>query len=228
MSTRFLSWLDEWFGKLQPLAINQAGINPENTALFSVDMVNGFCHQGPLASINVVSIIPYVIETFNKCQKFGIKHYLLLQDTHSEKAVEFVAYPPHCQRGSDESRTIPEIAKLPFANEFTVIEKNCLSPAFSPSYQMWMKVHPRIDTFIIIGNCTDLCVYTIAMQLRLQANTGDLKRRVIVVADAVATYDIPVESAQKLKALPHDAKLLHKLFLYHMKLNGVEVVSSLS
>lgn len=228
MNEEFLTWLEDWYKNLKPIKLGDIVKDPQKTVLISVDMVNGFCHRGPLASKNVASIIPQVINIFYACHKFGITYYLLLQDTHSEKAEEFEAYPPHCQRGSDESRTIPDIAKLPFAKEFTVIEKNCLSPAFSPSYKTWMKSHPDIDAFIIIGNCTDLCVYTVAMQLRLEANAKDVKRRVIVVADSVATYDLPVETAQKIDALAHDAALLHKLFLYHMKLNGIEVVSSRS
>jgi hypothetical protein len=37
-----------------------------------------------------------------------------------------------------------------------------------------------------------------------------------------------VERAEQLGAVPHDAELLHRVFLYHMMLNGVEVVASLA
>jgi hypothetical protein len=42
----------------------------------------------------------------------------------------------------------------------------------------------------------------------------------------VDTYDLPVDVAERIGAMPHDANLLHPLFLYHMALNGAKVVSS--
>lgn len=227
MSEEFLQWLDTWLQELKPLNLGKSGFDPQKTALISVDMINGFCHEGPLASKEVASIIPTVIVVFNKCHKFGINNFLLLQDTHSDHAEEFHAYPPHCQKGSQESQTIHEIKNLPFLKGFTIIEKNSLSPVFSESYKKWMKKNPGVDTFLIIGNCTDLCVYTIATHLRLEANSQDIKRRLIVVADAIATYDFPVETAKKLGTIPHDGEILHKIFLYHMRLNGVEVVKNI-
>jgi hypothetical protein len=38
---------------------------------------------------------------------------------------------------------------------------------------------------------------------------------------------MPVETAQEIGAMPHDGDLLHRIFLYQMALNGVEVVASL-
>jgi hypothetical protein len=67
------------------------------------------------------------------------------------------------------------------------------------------------------------------MYLRLRANVLGLRQvRVIVPADCVQTYDLPVETAQELGALPHDGDLLHRVFLYHMALNGIEVVAQLT
>src|SRR3990172_4235833 len=103
MNKQFLTWLEHWIADLKPLSLAKSGLVPNKAALISVDMVNGFCHQGPLASKNVTSIIPKVIEAFNKCREFGVSNFLLLQDTHSPDASEFEAYPPHCQRGSKES-----------------------------------------------------------------------------------------------------------------------------
>lgn len=227
MQPAFLDWINDWYKKLSPSSFQDLKINPTKTALISVDMIVGFCHEGPLASKEVASIIPALISTIEKSYKIGVRNFLLLQDTHSENAVEFAAYPPHCIRGTNESKTIPELTKLPFSNLFTIIEKNSLSPAFSDSFIKWMKSHTEVENFIIVGNCTDLCVHTVAMHLRLGANAADLKRRVIVVADSVATYNMTVETAQKVGAMSHESELLHKLFLYHMKLNGVEILKDL-
>ena len=66
------------------------------------------------------------------------------------------------------------------------------------------------------------------MHLRLEANARQLARRVIVPADCVATYDLDVETAAQISAMPHPGDLLHALFLYHMRLNGVEVYLKVS
>jgi hypothetical protein len=88
----------------------------------------------------------------------------------------------------------------------------------------WVAEHPQVNTFIVVGDCTDLCTYQLAMHLRLDANARQIQRRVIVPAEAVDTYDTPVDVARQIGALPHDADLLHAVFLYHMALNGIEVV----
>ena len=66
---------------------------------------------------------------------------------------------------------------------------------------------------------------TLAMHLRLRANALDLsEQRVIVSADAVETYDMSVETARQVGALAHPGGFFHRVFLYHMALNGIQVV----
>ena len=63
------------------------------------------------------------------------------------------------------------------------------------------------------------------MYLKLQANARNEKSRVILPVDCVDTYDLPVHVANDIGAIPHDGDLLHYIFLYHMMLNGIEVVA---
>lgn len=225
---KFLDWLDDWIKKLPPATFQDLKIDPEKTALVSVDMVKGFCSIGPLASPDIAAIIPEIVSLFKKCQVYGIKHFLLFQDTHHPETPEFSSYPPHCLRGSEEAETIDELKSLSFADKFTIFEKNSISPQYGTEFDDWLKKHTEIETFIIVGNCTDLCVYFHAMHLRLSANAANLKRRIIVPEAAVATYDMTVETAKKIGALPHNRILMHKIFLYHLSLNGVEIVSLIS
>ena len=102
--------------------------------------------------------------------------------------------------------------------------KNSLSAFFGTSLATWLDAHRELSAAVILGNCTDLCVYLLAMQLKLYANAYNLKTRFIVPANAVQTYDMPIETANAIGALPHDGDFLHLVFLYHMRLNGVEVV----
>lgn len=221
--TEFFDWLTTWEQNLPVKSINELQRDPKKIAVICVDMVVGFCHKGPLASPEVKSIIPDVVSVFQKAHAAGVEHFLLVQDAHHKEAVEFSAYPPHCQKGSEEAETIPEIKQLPFAEKFTLIEKNSLSPAYNTEFDTYFKKHPEIDTFIIVGDCTDLCIYSMAMHLRLCANAANLQRNVVVPAKAVGTYDMSVATAKQLGAFPHPEKILHPLFLYHMALNAVEV-----
>jgi nicotinamidase-related amidase len=152
---------------------------------------------------------------------------VLTQDTHDPNTPEFGAYPPHCIAGTPESQTVAEIAALPFAEQIAVFPKNSLSSHLGTSLGAWLRERPTLDTFVIIGDCTDLCVYSAAMHLRLEANALNLHRRVIVPAAAVDTFDTPVAVARELGIYAHDADLHHVLFLHHMAQNGVEVVGEL-
>ena len=58
---------------------------------------------------------------------------------------------------------------------------------------------------------------------------------VVLAVDRTAASFVPVmvtvtevETARQIGALPHDGDLLHRLFLYHMALNGIRVVRELS
>jgi nicotinamidase-related amidase len=157
----------------------------------------------------------------------GVRNIVLTQDTHEPDAVEFAAFAPHCVRGTSEAETVPEIKSLPFFDQITVIEKNSIHSGLNTGLEEWIKTHPQIDTFIVVGDCTDLCTYQLAMYLHLDANARQLKRRVVVPADCVATYDLPVAVAKEIGAFPHDGDLLHQVFLFHMALNGVQVLSSI-
>jgi nicotinamidase-related amidase len=153
---------------------------------------------------------------------------VLTQDTHPANAVEFSHYPPHCVRGTIESETVPEYKKLPFANEFVIVEKNSISSAHNTSLDKWLNARKNVDTFIVVGDCSDLCTYQLAMHLRLRANASQQKVRVVLPENCVQTYDTPVALAKKLGIPPHDGDLLHAVFLFNMANNGVEVVKEIA
>ena len=58
----------------------------------------------------------------------------------------------------------------------------------------------------------------------LRANAHDYKQRVILPADAVQTYDMPIATAKEMGTLAHPGDFFHLVFLYHMALNGIQVV----
>jgi nicotinamidase-related amidase len=225
-STQFLNELVTWERDLPALSWDDFVVEAQQgkVALFSVDMINGFCHEGPLASSRIKGIIPAVVAAFQGAHALGVRNFVLAQDCHTPDSVEFAAFPPHCQAGTSEAGTIPELAALPFADLYTIVEKNSLNAFHGTSLGQWLEEHRDLSSAVVVGNCTDLCVYQMAMHLRLYANAHNLPLRVIVPENAVQTYDTPIEVAKQIGALPHDGDFLHLSFLYHMRLNGIEIV----
>jgi nicotinamidase-related amidase len=225
-SAQFLTALVKWESDLLHIAWNDLREDAQQgrVALFSTDMINGFCYEGTLSSPRVKNIIPAVTAAFEGAYSIGVRDFVLAQDCHTPDAVEFADFPPHCQIGTVEAETIPELAKLPFADLYTIVPKNSLSAFYGTSLGTWLDAHRELNAAVIVGNCTDLCVYQMALHLKLYANAYNLKTRVIVPENAVQTYDMPIEVANAIGALPHNGDFLHLVFLYHMRLNGVEVV----
>jgi nicotinamidase-related amidase len=227
-SKPFLSYVVEWKDNLEPKPLAEI-INgqADKVAVISVDIINGFCYEGALASPRVASIVDPIAALFQKSYQGGIRNFILTQDTHPADAVEFANYPPHCIRGTSESETVDKFKELPFFDQFQVMPKNSINSAIGTNLETWLEAHPQVNTFITVGDCTDLCTYQLAMHLKLRGNARNEKVRVILPVDCVDTYDLPVSVANEIGAIPHDGDLLHYLFLYHMRLNGIEVVAKL-
>ena len=227
-SAPFLRYLEEWHSNLPELALDELiGANPANVAVMCVDVVVGFCNEGALASPRVNQIVTPIAQLFTRLHQRGVRHFVLPQDTHEPDAVEFTAYPPHCVRGTREAETVDELKALPFSDEFTIIEKNALSAFVDTALPGWVREHPEVETYIVTGDCTDLCTYNLALHLRMDANARQLRRRVVLVEECVDTYDVSMETAQQLGIRPHPADFHHVVFLHHMEQNGVEIVKRL-
>jgi len=227
-SRPFLDYLTDWRARLPALDLAAELQEPRRAAVISVDLVKGFCAVGPLASPRVQAIVAPVARLFERAHALGVPHFVLTQDAHEPDAVEFGSFAPHCARGTEESETAPELAALPFANQFVVIPKNSIDSSLAPAFQNWLAQHLDVRTFIVVGDCTDLCIYQMAMALRVRANALQLRDvRVVIPADCVDTYDLPVDAAKSLGIFPHAGDLLHLIFLYHMALNGVEIVATI-
>ncbi len=227
-SQSFLNFLDTWQAGLAPLPLAALTQQPAHTAILSVDVIKGFCTIGPLASPRVAAMVAPIVRLLQAAWSGGLRNIILLQDTHEPDAVEFSAWPPHCVRGTAEAEAAAEIEALPFFAQLAQFPKNSISSGLNTGLTAWLNANPAVHTFVVVGDCTDLCTYQLAMHLRLDANARQLVRRVIVPADCVETYDRPVAVAAQQGGLPHDADLLHAVFLYHLALNGVEVAAKIA
>jgi nicotinamidase-related amidase len=233
-SAAFLDYLDEHTDSLPELSLDgliaEAG-GAAHVAVIAVDVVNGFCVEGPLASARVGAIVPPIGRLLEAAHRRGVRQVAVLRDAHTPDAPELGQFGPHCLSGTAESQLVRELSDLPFAASFMDIPKNATSAwAGAETLREWVSEREAegVRTFIVVGDCTDLCVYQTAMPLKLSANARDKRIDVIVPADCVDTYDLPVETARSIGATPHDAELLHAVFLYHLALNGIRVVRSLT
>jgi nicotinamidase-related amidase len=225
----FLVYLGEWYAGLESLPLSEViGGEPERVAILSIDVINGFCKSGALASERVGRIARPVADVFAHAYNLGVRNFALIQEAHHPSAIEFESYPPHGIAGTEESEAVDELKALPFFKEIAVFRKNTIHPSLGNNLDAWLAERPDVDRFIQLGDCTDICVYQSAMYLKLLANAANIRRRVIVPADAVETFDSPVEIARDLGIKAHDGDLHHVLFLHHLALNGVEVVQKLT
>jgi nicotinamidase-related amidase len=223
----FLTYLHSNFSNLSVVQNKDIFAKPEKCAIISVDVTNGFCKAGALASPRVNSIVAPIVKLLTTAWQSGVRQMILSQDTHEPDAVEFSTWPVHCVRGTEEAETVDEIKKLPFYDQLITLPKNSLSSVADTGFSVWLASHPEVDTFVVVGDCTDLCIYQMAMYLRLDADAGQKKWRVIVPADCVQTYDFPTSAAIQAGAKPHPGDIIHEFFLYHLALNGVEVVAGI-
>lgn len=228
-SALFLDYLDRWYSDLPVVSLKSLLKDhaADRTAIVIVDVVNGFCKEGKLASPRVGRIIQPIVELVRNAESQGINYFLLPQDQHPQDSREFEVYPEHCVEGTIEGKTVDELQELPNAYKFVVFPKVTINPGLQPDFQQWLQSHEEVTQLIVVGDCTDLCVHQLAMYLKLQSIQKGQNAIIIVPADCVDTFDIETQTSERNGILPHPADLMHRLFLYHMRLNGVRIVAGI-
>ncbi len=226
-SKTFLSYLENWVENLPIISLEQAVPVPAKGAVISVDVINGFLYEGALASPRVAAIDRPIAQLMQAAWDHGVRDILLVQDRHEDETLEFGEFGSHAVAGSPEAETIDMIKELPFYGELAKIYKDTIHPALNTEFDSWVSERDQLETFFAVGDVTDLCVYQLATYLRLSANAHRLNRRVIVPANCVQTWHLSVADAENLPAMPHHGDMLHATFLYHMALNGIEIVKEI-
>lgn len=195
-------------------SLSMNALDSSKTALIVIDMVNGFAKTGNLYSDRVENIIPTVVDITKKFKNYT---KLFIADTHDEKSVEFEAYLPHCI--GDESQVIKEL-KVLYDENSKEIPKNSTNGFLAPLFQEWFtKNKDTYNQYILIGDCTDICVLQFALSLKAYFNEHNQTSRIIVPLDAVETYHLDLNN--------HDGDLMNLFALYNMALNGIELVKTI-
>lgn len=170
------------------------------TVILVVDMLNGFCRAGNLASARLDSVTPRLRHHLERAEASGAD-LVFLVDTHAPDDPEFAMFPPHCVEGSGEDEVVPELAG--FAARGTVVRKHTFSGFHDTGLGAVLgRLSPEVVE--VAGVCTDICVLHTVAGLRLRGY------RVVVHRALVETYDAPGHDADAVQrfALAHIADVL--------------------
>lgn len=209
-----LNWLNSKkhaIGLLNPLSLSS--LETKTTCLVLLDLLNGFTREGPLASVRIEILIPVAEKLTKNALKSGIP-VIAFCDAHLGIASEFDNYPPHCQIGSSESALVKELEKY---TDILRIDKNSTQGWHEPIFQQWRSDHPEIDTWILAGDCTDICVLQFALALKTNDQRQNRNLRVIIPENAVNTFDTS----------EHPGNLHHIIGLSLMMDAGIEIYSEI-
>lgn len=219
-SKQILSNMIKRIDELNSLNINN--IDPSKTLVFSIDLNNGFAKNGLMSSNRVKGLINDTKETLFKLANKGIQVVAYI-DTHTTNSIELESYPLHCLKGTNECEIVDEIKKIP---NLIIKEKNSTNGfiAANPLDNNEMN-YPnlkqeeldKIDTFIISGDCTDICIYQFTMTLKNYLNQNNRKANVIIPINLIDTFD----SDQ------HNADFMNIVFANSMLDNGIILVKDI-
>ena len=206
-NTEFLHSLSAELDSLPAWSLEEAA--PASTLILSIDMNKGFTRTGAMASPRVAAILPATRSFLKSCRDGGY-FIAAVTDFHTADSIELGSYPPHCLEDSSEPELAPEIGEFPQK----ILTKNSTNAFFAPGMD---KLLEDIQTVIVIGCCTDICIQQFAVTLKAFANQNNRTFEVIVPCQLVETYDAP----------GHPAELRHQAALAYMAENGVKVVNCL-
>ena len=212
--------------------------------LVIVDEINGFATVGA-GNLAPVAANPQVTrmvrETDALARGFAGRALPIAAflDTHEPGKPE-PPYPPHCERGSGEENLVPELAWLAECPQATLIRKDCIN-GFVGAIDIasganrivdWVNAH-ALETTLVVGICTDICVMDFVLTLLSARNHGLMPSlvEIVVYEKGCATYDLPRATAEGL-GLPasasHPQDLTHHMGLYFMHSRGARLVDSVA
>lgn len=159
-----------------------------NSAIFVIDMNNGFCEEGALADPTIKGIVPNIREIIMD----GLKResaLFFVNDKHTEDSVEIKRYAGHCITPR-EQKTIKELSIFEeYADR--VFYKNSTCALFAPGMMEMLLQMKNLERIVITGCCTDICIMNFAVALRNFMDEWNVDIDIVVPINAVETFHIP-------------------------------------
>lgn len=196
----------------------------DKIAVISVDIIKGFCSQGPMSSERVGAITKPSVKLISRAYELGVRSFIFPCDCHDKDSLEFRAFPEHALKGTKEAELEDALLALPFSNTFKIVEKPAVN-SFQETELSSILKKSDFNTLIVQGDVTDLCLYQLVTGLACLGNALGKAWRIIVPLECAETYDTPIELAEKLGIPAHDAGFINLVFTYHMQLFGAEMVT---
>lgn len=189
---------------------NLDDIDLSKTELFIVDINNGFAKSGALYSPRVEALIK-PITNFTKSISGKVKNIIAFTDCHDENSLELSNYPSHCLISDFESEIVDELKEI---GNIKILPKNSTNGFFVLDDIKFEST----ENIIIVGDCTDICIYQLAITLKSYFNQHNMNKNIIIPVNLVDTYDIPNI---------HSAELLNIVFFNSLMQNGIKVVKNI-
>ena len=140
-----------------------------------IDMQNDFCTTGPLRNAAAVAVIPRIKTELEKAKAEGAK-IIFTRDTHFEDTYETSGegkHLPHkhCIKDTEGWQIVPELDTTGAG----IIDK------LHFGYAGWDKIIAPGDEVTMVGTCTDICVVSNALAIKMIENV-----EVNIIADCCA------------------------------------------
>ena len=135
--------------------MNLSDLDLNNTDLFIVDINNGFAKGGALYSPRIESLINPIVN-FTKSVSKDIRSIIAFTDYHTNESVELLNYPTHCIKDTIECEIVDELKSI---DNIKIVKKNSTNGFFALDSLNF----DDTDNIIIVGDCTDICIYQLAI-----------------------------------------------------------------
>lgn len=229
---------------LLPLTLQSVDLGQGTVGLIIVDAVVGFTRRGNLADAeHMVPMVQRIAAVYHDLvARLGDRlRVLCFVDRHHADIPE-PPYPPHCITGTGEDELDPDLEFLKADPRVTFVAKDCINGFVGAidrdtgvnAFCRWVIDH-GVDTLLVTGDCTDICVSDFVLSTLSARNHGLLTDldpadragyvaaitglRVAVLADACDTFHAPGF---------HDRTAAHHAGLWMMASRGAIVASDYS
>jgi nicotinamidase-related amidase len=181
-------------------------LDPRRTAVVVTDMQNDFVRpEGKLCVPGAQQAVAPIGRLLARARQAGV-FIIYTQDQHGENDPEYRIWGEHVRAGTWGVEIIPELAPQP-GDE--VVQKPRYDPFYATRMEDVLHSHPQIDTLVIVGTVTNICV------LHMAGSAAQRWYRVIVPRDAVAA----------LSEFDQEAALHQIDFLYKGTITTVDAVT---
>jgi len=207
----FTKTLDKEFSNISYVDLKE--LDNKKTVLVIMDMINGFAKKGSLMDKRITELIPGIVKLQKEMIKEGFE-VLAFADYHDENSPEFNSFPIHCLADSEESEVIDEIKEI---GGYNLIHKNSTNGFFAPKFQEWFSKNQDKDTYVLVGDCTDICIMEFGLTIKAYFDQMNKNVNVIVPKDLVDTYDLGA----------HDGDIINLAAMHIMQNAGIKIVSNI-